>query len=253
MSPKTKANEDDVSPKPTYLSPPSQSICPNCNVQLYYYPPSEIANVHNPITYTCAACNHTFTPTSPEDSVTDNMSKLSISKTYYDILGVETTATTEEIARAYRKKSLKCHPDRTKGREKEWEELARAYETLGDKRKRKWYDMELEKGTTGLDNAEDPTAPSMSHFELELTGQSSWTRRNFSRIFLEENGFTILLGCHLLGRRLGRLCIILRAMSRNLKSRLQRKRKNKPKKPWSALNESECLWRIYLTNWIYML
>ena len=87
------------------------------------------------------------------------MSKLSISVTHYDILGVDNSASAEEIARAYRKKSLQCHPDRTKGREKEWEDLARAYEILGDKRKRHWYDMELEKGSATLDSSEDPQMP----------------------------------------------------------------------------------------------
>ncbi len=31
---------------------------------------------------------------------------------YYDLLGVEPDATAEQIAKAYRKKTLTCHPDR---------------------------------------------------------------------------------------------------------------------------------------------
>jgi curved DNA-binding protein CbpA len=86
------------------------------------------------------------------------MSKLSLVETHYDILGVKRTATPDEIARAYRKKSLKCHPDRTQGREKEWDQLTKAYDILGDKRKRHWYDIELEKGVVDQDITEDPAS-----------------------------------------------------------------------------------------------
>eukprot|EP01060_Flectonema_neradi_P013573 TRINITY_DN20334_c0_g1_i1.p1 TRINITY_DN20334_c0_g1~~TRINITY_DN20334_c0_g1_i1.p1 ORF type:complete len:310 (+),score=82.11 TRINITY_DN20334_c0_g1_i1:40-969(+) len=64
----------------------------------------------------------------------------------YAALGVSTTATESEIARAYKKKALMCHPDRIKGKsnEKEMEELFKkvgfAYSILKDEGKKRIYD-----------------------------------------------------------------------------------------------------------------
>ena len=65
-------------------------------------------------------------------------------KDYYKILGVEKTATAEEIKKAYRKVALKHHPDKNDGNkesEEKFKEAAEAYETLGDEDKRKKYDL----------------------------------------------------------------------------------------------------------------
>jgi hypothetical protein len=158
------------SPLPTYLFLPTKITCPSCSKDLYYYPPTKINNVKSPLVLSCASCTHVFPlPTSPEDA----MAKLSITETHYDILGVPKTATPDEISRAYRKKSLKCHPDRTTGREKEWEQLTKAYDILGDKRKRHWYDVELEKGVVDPNLAEDPLAQSTPpSYEVMLTCDS---------------------------------------------------------------------------------
>ena len=166
MPAKNKENDEVHSPLPTYLSPPTKSKCPSCNIELYLFPATTINDVKTSVqyTYACASCKHCFSPVESirtSESVSEKMSNLSVSVTLYDILGVERIATPEEIARAYRKKSLQCHPDRTKGREKEWEELAKAYEILGDKRKRHWYDVELENGTVSIDASDDPAAQGM--------------------------------------------------------------------------------------------
>ena len=46
----------------------------------------------------------------PEKACSDILS----CKDYYDVLGVSKSATGDEIKKAYRKKSLKVHPDKNK-------------------------------------------------------------------------------------------------------------------------------------------
>ena len=64
---------------------------------------------------------------------------------YYELLGVEKTATYDEIRKAFRKLALKNHPDRGGDKEK-FQELNAAYEVLSDKEKRDIYDKYGEDG-----------------------------------------------------------------------------------------------------------
>jgi DnaJ homolog subfamily B member 4 len=70
---------------------------------------------------------------------------------FYDILGVSQDAGEIEIKKAYRSLSLKYHPDRNPSEEAKGliQKINEAYETLGDKSKRKQYDMELQFGMPG--------------------------------------------------------------------------------------------------------
>src|ERR1700751_4023038 len=62
---------------------------------------------------------------------------------YYEVLGVDRTATDEEIKRAYRKLAVKFHPDKNPDdphAEEKFKELGEAYDVLMDPDKRAAYD-----------------------------------------------------------------------------------------------------------------
>ncbi len=64
-------------------------------------------------------------------------------KDYYKILGVDKSATQDEIKKAYRKLAMKHHPDRNAGNkssEEKFKEITEANEVLSDPEKRKKYD-----------------------------------------------------------------------------------------------------------------
>ncbi len=63
---------------------------------------------------------------------------------YYEIIGVSTNATLEEIKKKFREQAKKTHPDKTKeNSEEEMVELNKAYEVLSDKERREKYDKYL--------------------------------------------------------------------------------------------------------------
>ncbi|SMF34514.1 DnaJ C-terminal domain-containing protein [Pseudobacteriovorax antillogorgiicola] len=63
---------------------------------------------------------------------------------YYDILGVEKSASDADIKKAYRKLAMQYHPDRNQGNpqaEEKFKQVNEAYAVLSDKQKRQQYDM----------------------------------------------------------------------------------------------------------------
>ena len=68
---------------------------------------------------------------------------MSEKRDYYEVLGVEKTATADEIKKAYRKKAIQYHPDKNPGdkeAEEKFKEAAEAYDVLRDPDKRARYD-----------------------------------------------------------------------------------------------------------------
>lgn len=63
------------------------------------------------------------------------------SKDYYNILGVDKSASAEELKKAFRKLAHKYHPDKQGGDEAKFKEVNEAFQVLGDETKRKQYDQ----------------------------------------------------------------------------------------------------------------
>lgn len=75
-----------------------------------------------------------------------------MAKDYYSMLGVDRSASQDEIKKAYRKLALKYHPDRNQGNkeaENRFKETAEAYEVLTDPKKKETYDRYGEDGLKG--------------------------------------------------------------------------------------------------------
>ncbi|MCI8587785.1 MAG: molecular chaperone DnaJ [Clostridia bacterium] len=79
---------------------------------------------------------------------------------YYEVLGVEKTATDEELKKAYRRLAKKYHPDANPDNKKEAEikfkEVNEAYENLSDPQKRKMYDQFGFDGPQGFGGGQGP-------------------------------------------------------------------------------------------------
>ena len=65
---------------------------------------------------------------------------LSHADNYYAILGIPKTATLRDITKAYRKRALQTHPDKTNGDRRAFDKVAEAHHVLSDETKRSLYD-----------------------------------------------------------------------------------------------------------------
>lgn len=73
----------------------------------------------------------------------------------YDVLGVDRSASADELKRAYRRKARESHPD-AGGDEEQFKELTRAYEVLSDPARRARYDQFGDDGSQRGQTAGDP-------------------------------------------------------------------------------------------------
>ncbi|XP_013788968.1 dnaJ homolog subfamily C member 1-like, partial [Limulus polyphemus] len=71
-----------------------------------------------------------------------------VNQNFYEVLGLEQTASNSDIRKAYRRLSLQYHPDKSKeeGAEERFRKLVAVSEVLRDEEKRKKYDLILQNG-----------------------------------------------------------------------------------------------------------
>ncbi|CUM65559.1 uncharacterized protein PRCAT00003205001 [Priceomyces carsonii] len=127
---------------------------------------------------------------------------------YYELLGVEVTATDNELKRAYRRKALQLHPDKNpddiEGATARFALVRSAYEVLSDPQERSWYDSHksliLRDDDITENYGEDMIVPSISVDEVmkyfnsslynkiddSLSGFYNVVERFFERLAAEE-------------------------------------------------------------------
>jgi curved DNA-binding protein CbpA len=92
-------------------------------------------------------------------------------KNYYYFLGILENASAEDIKKAYRKLSLKYHPDKNPNDdffENRFREIQEAYDVLGDSEKRKIYDQNLGHQFRSYRPASPPAVKSFSANKIRV-------------------------------------------------------------------------------------
>lgn len=115
-------------------------------------------------------------------------------KDYYEVLGLERSASQEDVKRSYRKLARKYHPDVSKHTDAEdrFKELGEAYEVLKDPEKRAAYDRLGDRWRDGQDFQPPPNWD--EGFEFRGTGGEAGAQPDFHDFF--ESMFGGARGAH---------------------------------------------------------
>ena len=120
-------------------------------------------------------------------------------KDYYYILGISQNATIDEIKKAYRKLSLKFHPDKNDGDEffsVRFKEIQEAYEILREDYKRSSYDSQRNLFyASHIKNVDiEYFRSNKIEFSLEEILILSWSTQNADKVYLKSFGFVSISG-----------------------------------------------------------
>ncbi len=126
-------------------------------------------------------------------------------KDYYYILGIKSTATIDDIKKAYRKLSMKFHPDKNDGDEfftERFKDILEAYETLNDVSRRTKYDSGRTKGSQQFSQPNGSNfLPEIDFFHADKTSflydeniTFSWRTINSDKVRLEPFGIVQPIG-----------------------------------------------------------
>ena len=121
-------------------------------------------------------------------------------KDYYYILGLKKEATIEDVKKAYRKLSLKFHPDKNNGDEffsNRFKEIQEAYETLSNSLKRTKYDNQFKsKYEQPYSNSRFNFDPVIEYFQVNKQSfefneviKFSWKTINADKVNIKPFGF----------------------------------------------------------------
>ncbi|OMO86871.1 hypothetical protein CCACVL1_09408 [Corchorus capsularis] len=104
--------------------------------------PSDQPSIRQRNTSTGSAASASSSASYTEEQITI-VRQIKKKKDYYDILGLEKTSSVEDVRKAYRKLSLKVHPDKNKapGAEEAFKAVSKAFQCLSNEESRKKYDL----------------------------------------------------------------------------------------------------------------
>jgi len=99
---------------------------------------------------------------------------------YYQVLGISRSSAATEVVikKAYRKRAVQTHPDKTGGDRRAFDKVAEAYDVLIDPQKRKLYDTY---GKAGLDPTNGPGGPSMNSYQDLFRNMFQQQQQHFNR------------------------------------------------------------------------